>query len=109
MPVWLRGLALYKVERGRGQNRPRPAHLSEDIARTVKTHKGVQMEFYRLTKDDPGLPADVKGFLAHGFVLKTVADYGVGPGADVPYDEALEAIGVASRSIAYGAGRPGAT
>ena len=81
------------------------ALISEDTDRTVRTHKGVQMEFYRLTKDDPELRADVKRFLAHGFVLKTAADYGTSAGVDIPREEAVDAVAVADRFIIYVASR----
>jgi uncharacterized protein (UPF0332 family) len=38
------------------------ALIFEKTGRTVKTHRGVHIEFHRLTKDDPNLPAELRDF-----------------------------------------------
>ena len=40
------------------------AFIFEDMGKIFKTHKGVQMEFLRLTKDDPRVPLDLRIFLS---------------------------------------------
>jgi len=40
-----------------------------------KTHKGVQAEFLRLTKDDPRWGSDLRVFLSQAYNLKAIADY----------------------------------
>jgi len=59
------------------------AYLSEKTGRTVKTHKGVHVEFQRLTRDDPHLAGDLRAFLSHAYNLKAIADYETGPGSEV--------------------------
>jgi predicted nucleotidyltransferase len=38
------------------------AFISEKTGKSVKTHKGVQSEMYRLTKDDPDFAPDLRVF-----------------------------------------------
>ncbi len=57
--------------------------------RTAKTHRGVHRT---LARREPQL-ADLALFLSQAYNLKAVADYELGPGADVPLDRASEAIG----------------
>jgi hypothetical protein len=45
-----------------------------------------------LARREPQL-ADLALFLSQAYNLKAVADYELGPGADVPLDRASEAIG----------------
>lgn len=47
--------------------------------RVVKTHRGVQNEFLRLTKDDPLFTPDQRIFLSQAYNFKAVADYETGP------------------------------
>ena len=55
------------------------ALLFERAGKVFKTHRGVQSEFYRSTKDDPSLQPQLRAFLAHAYDLKTAADYEVDP------------------------------
>ena len=51
------------------------AFLFERMGKTFKTHKGVQIEFLRLTKDDPRFSSDLRVFLSQAYNLKAIADY----------------------------------
>ena len=51
-----------------------------------------------MARREPQL-ADLALFLSQAYNLKAVADYELGPGADVPLDRASEAIGRAAQFI----------
>jgi uncharacterized protein (UPF0332 family) len=54
------------------------ALISERTSRSVKTHRGVNAELHRLTKDDPRLDIELRAFLGRAYNLKAVADYETG-------------------------------
>jgi uncharacterized protein (UPF0332 family) len=54
------------------------AVIFERSGTVVKTHRGVQSEFLRLTKDDPGFAPDQRIFLSQAYDFKAVADYETG-------------------------------
>ena len=68
--------------------------------KVVKTHKGVNIEFLRLTKDDPVFAPDQRGFLSRAYNFKAVADYDTGPIAEVSSQEAVCAVEVARTFVA---------
>jgi uncharacterized protein (UPF0332 family) len=68
--------------------------------KVVKTHRGVQSEFLRLTKDDPALTPDQRGFLSRAYDFKAVADYDTGPIAEVSSEEAVNAVKIARTFVA---------
>lgn len=68
------------------------AFIYERTGKILKTHNGVQTEFYRLTKDNPNLPSDLRGFLSRAYNLKAIADYETGPGSEVSLERAEDAI-----------------
>lgn len=87
------------------------ALIFERTGRTLKTHAGVQTEFAKLVRDDPGLDVEQRRFLPRAYNLKTVADYGIDPADQVTPAQAREAILVARRlteGIADLLPRPGA-
>ena len=51
------------------------ALLFDKTGKVFKTHKGVQAEFLRLTKDDPRWGSDLRVFLSQAYNLKAIADY----------------------------------
>jgi uncharacterized protein (UPF0332 family) len=59
------------------------AIIFERASKVVKTHKGVNIEFLRLTKDDPAFMVDQRRFLSEAYDFKAVADYDSGPIAEV--------------------------
>jgi uncharacterized protein (UPF0332 family) len=66
----------------------------------VKTHKGVNIEFLRLTKDDPAFTPDQRRFLSQAYDFKAVADYDTGPIAEVSSQEAIDAMEAARNFVA---------
>ncbi len=77
------------------------AFISEKTGRSVKSHKGVHGELYRLTRNAPGFDANLTGFLSRAYDLKATADYETGPDADVSEQEATEAVNLARRFVAW--------
>jgi uncharacterized protein (UPF0332 family) len=76
------------------------ALLSEKTGRTAKTHRGVQTEFLRLTKDS-NLQPDLRAFLSHAYQLKAIADYETGENSRVSTEQATRAVATAKRFLAY--------
>lgn len=76
------------------------AYIFEHMGKSPKTHNGVQTEFLRLTKDDPRLPPDLRGFLSKAYNLKALADYETGPGSEIPHEHAEEAIEMGKAFVA---------
>jgi len=64
-----------------------------------KSHKGVQKEFLRATKDDPRVDRELRAFLGRAYNLKAIADYETGPGCQVSAESAREAIQTAWRFL----------
>jgi uncharacterized protein (UPF0332 family) len=77
------------------------AFICERTGKSVKTHKGVHGELYRLTKDDPDLDPDLRNFLSLTYNLKAIADYEIEPGTEVSAERATLAIEGARRFLAY--------
>jgi uncharacterized protein (UPF0332 family) len=77
------------------------AFISEQTGRSVKTHKGVHGELYRLTKNAVDFDAKLRTFLSESYDLKTIADYEIGPGAEVSPERARIAVEQAKRFVAY--------
>jgi uncharacterized protein (UPF0332 family) len=76
------------------------AIIFERSAKVVKTHKGVNIEFLRLNKDDPAFTPGQRGFLSRAYDFKAVADYDTGPIAEVSSQEATDAVEVARAFVA---------
>ncbi|HZU91596.1 MAG TPA: HEPN domain-containing protein [Stellaceae bacterium] len=72
------------------------ALIFERTGTVAKTHRGVRSQFARLTRNEPRIDAELRGFLVEGYNLKSIADYEVGPDAVVPLDEAAAAIEIAA-------------
>lgn len=68
------------------------AFIYENIGKALKTHKGVQKEFLRLTKTDPNVPRDLRVFLSQAYNLKSIADYEIAPGYEISAERASEAV-----------------
>jgi uncharacterized protein (UPF0332 family) len=69
------------------------AFIFEKAQKVFKSHRGVQTEFLRLTKDDPRFTADQRIFLSQTYNLKAVADYETGPGSEISPERATRAVG----------------
>jgi uncharacterized protein (UPF0332 family) len=50
------------------------ALISEKTGRAVKTHRGVNGELQRPTRDDPRLDTELRAFLGRAYNLKAIAD-----------------------------------
>ena len=75
------------------------ALIVERTGKDAKTHKGVDSQFARLTKDEPRLGRELRQFLAYAYDMKSIADYGLGPNADIPLDRVGAAIDTAERFV----------
>jgi len=69
------------------------AFIFENTQKVFKSHRGVQTEFLRLTKDDPRFKADQRIFLSQSYNLKAIADYEPGPGSEISPERATRAVG----------------
>ncbi len=76
------------------------ALIFERTGRAVKTHRGAQAEFLRLTHGDPRLDPSLRVFLSQGYNLKAIADYETGPGAEVPPERAEAAVETGGHFVA---------
>jgi len=76
------------------------ALIVESTGRAVKSHRGVQRELGRLTKDDPRFDRELRAFLGRAYNLKAVADYEIGADAEVSPETAEEAIAEGKRFVA---------
>jgi uncharacterized protein (UPF0332 family) len=77
------------------------AFIFEKTGKSAKTHRGVQTELHRLTKDDASFDADFRIFLSQTYNLKAIADYETGPGSDVSPERASDATQSAKRFVSY--------
>ena len=68
------------------------ALIFERAGKVHKTHKGVQTEFLRLTRDNSGFPSGQRIFLSQAYNLKAIADYETGPGSEVSAEKATIAV-----------------
>ncbi|MBF0528614.1 MAG: HEPN domain-containing protein [Deltaproteobacteria bacterium] len=80
------------------------ALIFERTGKMPKTHKGVQMDFFRLTKNDPHVDPDLRIFLSQAYNLKAIADYETGPGFEVSPERAQEAVETGKRFVTHLAG-----
>ena len=75
------------------------ALIAERAGRAVKTHRGVHVQFARLTKNEPRLDIELRQFLPRSYDMKATADYGLDPGIGVTSEQAVWAINTADRFI----------
>jgi len=76
------------------------ALISDRTGRAVKTHRGLNVEFHRLVKDDTRVDDELRGFLSFAYNLKAIADYETGPGSDLSPELAWEAVATSKRFVA---------
>jgi uncharacterized protein (UPF0332 family) len=76
------------------------AFIFENTGRVFKTHRGVQTEFLRMTKDDARVPPELRIFLSQSYNLKSIADYETGPGAEITAERAGTAIDAGKQFLA---------
>jgi uncharacterized protein (UPF0332 family) len=75
------------------------APIFERTDNIAKSHRAVQRELSRLTKDDLRFDLELRAFLGRTYDLKAIADYQTGPGSEVSVEQAQLAIAVARRFI----------
>jgi uncharacterized protein (UPF0332 family) len=75
------------------------ALIYEHTSRIAKTHRGVRAQFSRITREMPLVTENLARVLAHGYELKSRADYGTGPESIVSANSAEEAIEAATRFV----------
>lgn len=77
------------------------AFIFEDRAKVAKTHRGVQVEFQRLTKDDPRADPELRRFLSQAYILKENADYGTDPDPGLSPEDAGAALATSRRFVEH--------
>lgn len=75
------------------------AFLHHRTGRIAKTRRGLRTEFARLARTEPGIDPAFVRFLANAYEIKSVADYGAEPGANVSMKDAQATIETAGRFI----------
>jgi uncharacterized protein (UPF0332 family) len=75
------------------------ALIAQRTGKDAKTHRGVHTQFARLTRNETRLRPALRQFLPQAYDMKSVADYGLGPEADVPLDRAAAAIETAEQFV----------
>jgi len=80
------------------------ALIVERTGKVTKTHRGVQHELGRLTKDEPRFDMELRAFLGRTYNLKAIADHETGPGSKVSPELAAESIASAKRFVTRIAG-----
>jgi uncharacterized protein (UPF0332 family) len=76
------------------------ALIAERTGKDARTHRGVHVQFARLTRNEPTLDDELRRFLPQSYDMKAIADYGVGPNDGVPMAQAAVAIEIAERLVA---------
>jgi uncharacterized protein (UPF0332 family) len=85
------------------------ALIFERLGKVFKSHKGVQTEFLRLTKDDPRFQPEHRIFLSQTYNLKAIADYETGPGSEVSAERAAAVVEMGKQFVAHLVGLVGAS
>jgi uncharacterized protein (UPF0332 family) len=76
------------------------ALIAERTGKDARTHRGVHVQFARLTRDEPAIDRALRQFLPQSYDMKAISDYGVGPDDGVPSAQAAVAIENAERFVA---------
>ena len=74
-------------------------YVFERTGAVSKSHKGAQVEFYRLSKSDLRADDGLRRFLSHAYEFKAVADYFATRGGVITPDAAIEAVATARRFV----------
>jgi uncharacterized protein (UPF0332 family) len=75
------------------------AYAFERGAQSAKTHRGVQSEFFRLSKDDSRVDPELRAFLSRAYTYKATADYETGIDNTTTLEEARRAVAIAGRFV----------
>jgi uncharacterized protein (UPF0332 family) len=76
------------------------ALIAERTGKDARTHRGVHVQFARLTRNEAALDAGLRQFLPRSYDMKAISDYGVGADDGVPAAQAAVAIENAERFVA---------
>jgi uncharacterized protein (UPF0332 family) len=75
------------------------AFLHSRTGRIARTHRGLRSEFARLARSEPRMEPEFVRFLATAYEIKSIADYGAAPEANISLADAQATIETASRLI----------
>jgi uncharacterized protein (UPF0332 family) len=75
------------------------AYLHHRTGKIAKTHRGLRTEFARLALSESRIDPEFVRFLADAYEIKSIADYGAEPEANVSLEQANMAIETAGRLI----------
>ncbi|WP_158920832.1 HEPN domain-containing protein [Acidisphaera sp. S103] len=75
------------------------AYLHHRTGKIAKTHRGLRTEFARLARSEPRIDPEFVRFLANAYEIKSIADYGAEPEANVSPEQANMAIETAGRLL----------
>jgi uncharacterized protein (UPF0332 family) len=76
------------------------ALIVESTGKVVKSHRGVDRELGRLTRNEPRVDSELRAFLGRTYQFKVIADYETGPGSEVSPEAAVAAIATSKRFVA---------
>jgi uncharacterized protein (UPF0332 family) len=76
------------------------ALIRDRRGRVAKTHRGVHRLLSELARNDPQRQ-DFALFLLQAYNLKAVADYELGPGAEIPLERAETAVKAAGQFVEF--------
>ena len=76
------------------------ALVSERTGQVPKSHGGVFSAFARFAMSEPAIDEELRKFLPRSYDFKTICDYGLGPTAILPKEQAAQAVETASRFLA---------
>ena len=72
---------------------------AERTGRVAKTHRGLRVQFARISRDEPLIDQSVAEFLGRAYELKSLADYGTGAEASISLATAEAAIEAGTRFV----------
>jgi uncharacterized protein (UPF0332 family) len=75
------------------------ALIVERTRRSIKRHREVQNESWRLTATTPHFDRRLRSFLGHTYNFKAIADYETGPDSVIAAEQAQEALATARRFV----------
>lgn len=75
------------------------AYIFDHTGRAAKTHKGVQSQFAQLAAQEPLIEEEFRRFLPQAYNMKTIADYELGPEAEISAPVASAAVDMAERFV----------
>lgn len=75
------------------------AYLHHRTGKIAKTHRGLRTEFARLAQSEPRIDPEFVRFLANAYEIKSIADYGAEPEANVSLEQANMVIETAGRLL----------